>query len=188
MILRKIVVGLGNPDEEYHSTPHNLGFEVVDLLVAEGNSRWVVSDCLAMTARLELGDYQLILAKPQTYMNLSGKSVACLMEEFSAPVGDLIVTCDDLALPFGKIRVRGRGSSGGHRGLESIIEWLNSDEFIRVRLGIAPELPIVDASQYVLSPIRDELRELADLMIHQSREAIKMIVLSGLHMTMNRFN
>ncbi len=188
MILRKIVVGLGNPGTEFDKTPHNLGFDVVDLLAAEAQSTWAPGNCFAMMASVEIGDYELVLAKPQTYMNLSGKSVARLMKRFSAAVGDLIVTCDDLALPFGKIRVRGKGSSGGHRGLESIIESLNSDEFIRVRLGIAPDHQIADASEYVLTRIPYDFIELTDQMIRRSQEAIKMVVLNGLQATMNRFN
>src|SRR5438132_7175150 len=157
MLFRKVVVGLGNPGMEYQNTPHNLGFEVVDLLASRGGASWRTKECSALTTRMSLGDFDILLAKPQTFMNLSGKSVAELLEKYEVSVDGLIVACDDLALPFGKIRVRGQGSSGGHKGLESIIQWLNSGEFPRVRLGIAPAFEVQDLATYVLSPISKDL-------------------------------
>jgi PTH1 family peptidyl-tRNA hydrolase len=188
MLFRKVVIGLGNPGMEYQNTPHNLGFDVVDLLVSRSGGSWKTEECSALTTRMSLGEFDILLAKPQTFMNLSGKAVAELMEKYEISVDDCIVVCDDLALPFGKIRVRGQGSSGGHKGLESIIEWLNSSEFTRVRLGIAPAFEVQDAAGYVLSPISRELRDLSEQMVRQGKEAVEMICSSGLQATMNKFN
>ena len=115
---RKLVVGLGNPGLKYKHTPHNLGFEVVDLLAAEGKLVWESGICSAWVAQGLVRDLDLILIKPRTYMNLSGRCVSGALERFSFSVEDLVVICDDLALPFGKIRIRRKGSAGGHNGLK----------------------------------------------------------------------
>jgi len=188
MLFRKVVVGLGNPGLQYQNTPHNLGFEVVDLLASRSRASWETKEGFALTTRMSLGDNNILLAKPQTFMNLSGKSVAGLLDKYEVSVNDLIVVCDDLALPFGKIRIRGQGSSGGHKGLESIIDHLNSSGFTRVRLGIAPEIEVFDPASYVLSPIPKELREVSEQMVRQGKEAVEMICSLGLEATMNRFN
>jgi PTH1 family peptidyl-tRNA hydrolase len=188
MVLRWIVVGLGNPGIQFQNTPHNLGFEVVSLLATEGGARWRLEGCDALTTEITVAESSVILAKPQTFMNRSGKSVVSLLEKFSLFTKDLIVACDDLALPFGKIRIRARGSSGGHRGLESIIEQLNCDEFIRVRLGIGPGKELFDAATYVLHPIASELRAQTTQMTTQAIEAVKTICFSGIQTAMNQFN
>jgi PTH1 family peptidyl-tRNA hydrolase len=188
MDVTKVVVGLGNPGLRYRNTPHNLGFCVIDLLAVETGVLLDTEECQAFTARRSLGDSTLLLAKPQTFMNLSGASVASLLENFSLSAHDLIVVCDDLALPFGKIRIRGQGSSGGHRGLESIIEWLNTNEFMRVRLGVGREVEILDAAEYVLTPIPAELKQLTAEMSSDGKEAVKLICSQGLTAAMNRFN
>jgi PTH1 family peptidyl-tRNA hydrolase len=188
MLLKWIVIGLGNPGIQFQNTPHNLGFEVVNLLATETGAHWRLEGCDALTTEIRIAESSVILAKPQTFVNRSGKSVVSLLEKFGLFTEDLIVTCDDLALPFGKIRVRGRGRSGGHRGLESIIEQLNCDEFIRVRLGIGPGEELFDAATYVLHPITSELRDQATQMTTQGKEAVKTICFSGLQTAMNQFN
>jgi peptidyl-tRNA hydrolase, PTH1 family len=188
MLLRWIVVGLGNPGIQFQNTPHNLGFEVVNLLATEKGAHWRLEDSDALVTEIRIAESEMILAKPQTLMNLSGRSVVSLLEKFGLFARDLIVTCDDLALPFGKIRVRGHGRSGGHKGLESIIEELDSNEFIRVRLGIGPGNEPFDAATYVLQPIASELRDQAIQMTTQGKEAVKTICFSGLHTAMNQFN
>ena len=185
---KKVVVGLGNPGRHYQNTPHNLGFEVVDLLASESGASWKTKECFALTTRMSLGDFDILLVKPQTFMNLSGRCVAELRTRYQLSVGDFIVVCDDLALRFGQIRIRGRGSSGGHKGLESIIEWLSSSEFTRVRLGIAPGFEVLDAASYVLSPISEEFRDVSEQMIRQGKEAVEMICSLGLQAAMNKFN
>lgn len=188
MSSRKIVVGLGNPGEEYRNTCHNLGFEVVDLLAAENRARWDEEEYQALVTHSRIGETELVLAKPQTYMNLSGKAVVLLMNHYGSKSEDLIVISDDLALPFGKIRIRGSGSAGSHKGLESIIGNLGTHEFVRIRLGISPEGEIEDAAEYVLRPIPKSLRSLADEMVFRGKEAVKVICGCGLRAAMNRFN
>ncbi len=188
MNVRKVVVGLGNPGPQYHNTPHNLGFAVIDLLADEaGLSLWT-EECHALTACRTMGDELVLLAKPQTHMNLSGRSVSLLLEECELSPDDLIVICDDLALPYGKIRIRGQGSSGGHKGLESIIECLETTQFVRVRLGIGPGVEILDAADYVLHPIPPERSSLTKEMSLQAKEAVKLTCSEGFRAAMNKYN
>jgi len=184
----RVVIGLGNPGLRYQNTPHNLGFSVVDLLAGEAGVRLETRECQALTARRSFEDSTLLLAKPQTFMNLSGGSVASLLERFDLSANDLIVVCDDLALPYGNIRIRAQGSSGGHKGLASIIERLNTNEFVRVRLGVASEVEISDPAEYVLAPIPTELNQLTEEMTLRAKEAVKLICSHGLPTAMNKFN
>jgi PTH1 family peptidyl-tRNA hydrolase len=188
MSARKLVVGLGNPGQKYQDTPHNLGFEVVDRLASENRMVWSPGDCAAWVADGEVEGTAFVLLKPWTYMNLSGRSVGAALEQFSFSTDDLVVVCDDLALPLGKIRIRGKGSAGGHNGLRSIIESIDRTDFVRVRLGILPEFEIEDATEYVLRPIPCELREPVEKMIDRGKEAVKMIGGQGLLPAMNHFN
>ena len=188
MNVMKVVVGLGNPGVEYQNTPHNLGFCVIDLLAREAGLFLQTLECHALTARRPFGDSVVLLAKPQTFMNLSGRSVASLLKKFELSANDLIVACDDVALPYGKIRIRGGGSSGGHKGLESIIEWLNTDEFVRVRLGVGPGVEIHDVADYVLAPIPAEFSQTTTGISLHAKEAVKLICSQGLPAAMNKFN
>ena len=186
---KKLIVGLGNPGRRYAKTPHNLGFEVVDLLAADlgATRKWEDSE-RSRIAWCLLEDSELFLAKPQTYMNLSGEAVESMCRVFSFAVSDLIVVCDDLALPVGSMRIRSQGSAGGHNGLKSIIEILARDDFTRVRLGIAPDVENDDAAEYVLTPIPDRLRVEFDRLIVRGKEAVKAICLEGVIAAMNQFN
>jgi PTH1 family peptidyl-tRNA hydrolase len=188
MACRKILVGLGNPGERFKNTPHNLGYEVVDLLAAESGATWLRWESKSLTAHFKIEEMELFLLKPRTFMNLSGISVVRSMEHYGVAIEDLIVISDDLALPFGKIRIRGRGSAGGHKGLESIIACLRGDNFVRVRLGIGLEEDIGDAAEYVLRPIARELQMLANEMIIRGKEAAKAVCVHGLRAAMNQFN
>jgi peptidyl-tRNA hydrolase, PTH1 family len=188
MHVTKVVVGLGNPGLRYQNTPHNLGFSVIDLLAGEVGVSLDTEECRALIATRSLSDFTLLLVKPQTFMNLSGGSIAALLEKFGLSAHDLIVVCDDLALPFGEIRIRGQGSSGGHKGLDSIIEWLTTNEFVRVRLGVGPAEQILDTAEYVLTPIPAELKQLATEMSWSGKEAVKLICSQGLTAAMNKFN
>lgn len=186
---KKLVVGLGNPGPRYAKTPHNLGFEVVDMLAADLGAIWNWQEAeKSRTTWCFLEDWDLLLAKPQTYMNLSGEAVELLCHLYSFPVSDLIVVCDDLALPAGSIRIRSQGSAGGHNGLKSIIEVLARDDFTRVRLGIAPDVEIFEAAEYVLTPIPDCFREDFDRLIVRGKEAVRAICLEGVTAAMNQFN
>jgi PTH1 family peptidyl-tRNA hydrolase len=132
-----LIVGLGNPGAEYASTRHNLGFMLVDLLASQANAQVKRTECRALIGRAEIDGRTVELAKPQTYMNLSGEAVKCLLQKEERSRERLIVISDDLALPFGTIRVRPQGSHGGQNGLRSIIEVLGTNEFTRLRIGIA---------------------------------------------------
>lgn len=184
----KLIVGLGNPGKRYTHTPHNAGFAVVDQLASASKSSWRPDPCLALVTTVHLSRAALLLAKPQTYMNRSGQSVSLLLSEYRLSLDDLVIICDDLALPFGRIRVRARGGDGGHNGLGSIIEAVATREFTRVRLGMAPAHQVLDAAEYVLSPVPPHWSEAFGQMILRGKEAVESICLSGVAEAMNRFN
>ena len=183
-----LVVGLGNPGSQYRQTPHNLGFEVLDDLAARLQARWAPREYQALVAPAEREHIELVLVKPQTWMNLSGRAVKSALEQYDFALNELLVVCDDLALPFGKIRIRAQGSAGGHNGLKSIIEAVGSNEFGRVRLGILPAVEISDAAEYVLSPIGEKFGKLASTMVEQASNAALMVAQQGLVPAMNYFN
>ena len=184
----KLIVGLGNPGYEYHLTPHNLGFMAVDRLAESCGVEISRREAQALTASTELEGEQVVLAKPQTYMNLSGMAVARLLEKYELPVGDLIVLVDDVDLPLGTLRVRPRGSAGTHNGMKSVIGALQADEFGRVRMGVKPARPVEDLVSYLLGPFRKaELEIVADL-LEQANEAVGVILKEGIPRAMNRFN
>jgi peptidyl-tRNA hydrolase, PTH1 family len=185
----KLIVGLGNPGIEYQFTPHNLGFLTVDRLANDADVEVRNRNCRAVTARAVIEEQQVLLAKPETYMNLSGMAVRELVEKYEAdPAKDLIVIYDELDLPLGKIRIRQRGSSAGHNGMESIIGALGSQEFLRIRLGIGPEKKVSDGAKYVLAPFRKSQLKLVDEILDTASEAVKMILRDGPGAAMNRFN
>jgi PTH1 family peptidyl-tRNA hydrolase len=185
----KLIVGLGNPGNEYWNTPHNLGFLTVDK-IADGRGIGIRNrQCRALTAWIKVADESVLLAKPETYMNLSGLSVRELVAEHQVDVQrDLIVIYDELDLPLGTIRIRQRGSSAGHNGMESILGALNTDEFLRIRLGIAPDRKVVDGVKYVLTPFRKAQFQLVEEVLDTAAQAVEMILKEGPAAAMNRFN
>jgi len=183
-----LIVGLGNPGPEYADTRHNLGFRVVDALAKRGDIAVTRREHKAVSGRGVLRQAEVMLAKPQTFMNASGEAVARILFYYRTPIAHLIVVCDDLDLPLGKIRVRREGSAGGHKGLKSVIEWLHTSEFKRVRLGIGSPPPGEDAVEYVLSPFRDdELPAVAEC-ASRAADAIECILTAGIDKAMNEFN
>ena len=184
----RVIVGLGNPGPEYAWTPHNLGFLVVDQLAEAGGIHVKRPEAKAYIGRGKLAGQEVLLAKPQTYMNVSGLAVRGLLERFECAPSDLIVIYDDVALPWGMIRIRERGSAGGHNGLKSLIGALGTDEFLRVRLGVQPEHPVADLAAYVLCPMRRAELEIAAEMVAQAGEAVELILSEGTRRAMNRFN
>ena len=184
----KLIVGLGNPGYEYHLTPHNLGFMAVDRLAEDCGVDIARREAQAVTARTELEGEQIILAKPQTYMNLSGMAVARLLEKYQLAPADLLVLVDDVDLPLGMLRIRPRGSAGTHNGLKSIIGSLQADEFGRVRLGARPEREVDDRVSYVLGPFRKADLEHVAEMLERAGEAVRVILKEGIPAAMNRFN
>jgi len=183
-----LIVGLGNPGAEYASTRHNLGFMLVDLLASEANAQVKRTECRALIGRAEIDGRTVELAKPQTYMNLSGEAVNCLLQKEERCRERLIVISDDLALPFGKIRVRPQGSHGGQNGLRSIIDLLGTNEFTRLRIGIAPEHPISNAKNYVLERFSKGEQEKVEEILKISAEAIRTVVNDGVEKAMAEFN
>jgi peptidyl-tRNA hydrolase, PTH1 family len=185
----KLIVGLGNPGIEYQFTPHNLGFLTVDRLAERLKATVDNRHCKADTGRAKIGGVDVLLAKPETFMNLSGLSVRELVERYEVgPATDLIVVHDELDLPFGTARIKFRGGSAGHNGMESILSALGTDEFYRVRLGIAPEHPVRDGARYVLAQFKKSQYEAVDQMLDTAADAVTTIVTDGAQAAMNRFN
>ena len=184
----KLIIGLGNPGIEYQFTPHNLGFLTVDRIANDLGIEVRNRQCRALTARATIAGESVILAKPETYMNLSGLSVLELVAEHQAEVSkDLIVIYDELDFPLGTIRIRQRGSSAGHNGMESILSALGTDEFLRIRLGIAPDHK-VDGVKYVLTPFRRAQEKVVDEILDTAAQAVDVILKEGPAAAMNRFN
>jgi PTH1 family peptidyl-tRNA hydrolase len=185
-----LIVGLGNPGERYEWTRHNLGFMLVDLLARQSNAVVKRAECRALVGRAEVEGRAVELVKPQTYMNLSGESVACLVrkrEGFRA-AGELFVISDDIALPFGSIRLRPRGSSGGQKGLKNIISVLGTDEFPRLRIGIRPEHPVVDTAAYVLERFPRAQHAEVEKVLERGADALRAVIRDGIEKAMSQFN
>jgi PTH1 family peptidyl-tRNA hydrolase len=185
-----LIVGLGNPGAEYERTRHNLGFMLVDLLARSMDARVSRKECRALIGRAEIEGVRVELVKPQTYMNLSGEAVACLLakQESKSTAQDLIVISDDLALPFGTIRLRRRGSAGGHNGLKSIIAATKTDEFMRLRIGIQPEHPVGDTRSFVLDEFSKSERADLDEILERSADALRAVLRDGIDKAMARYN
>jgi PTH1 family peptidyl-tRNA hydrolase len=185
----KLIVGLGNPGDEYELTPHNMGFLVADRIAGERGVEIRNRQCRALTARIQVGDEPVLLAKPETYMNLSGLSVRELVAEYEVkPETDLIVIQDELDFPLGTLRIHTRRSSAGHNGIESIIGALNTQDFLRIRIGVTPERKVEDGQRYLLAPFRKADLEVVDGMIDTAVEAVQVILTEGAAAAMNRFN
>ena len=185
----KLIVGLGNPGREYEMTRHNLGFMLIDRLLKRAGGRRFRSESSAKVAEVSLAGQRVLLAKPETYMNLSGDAVRPLLDRYAeGKPANLLVASDDVALPFGMIRVRARGSAGGQKGLKSIIERVGTQEFARVRLGVKPDHPLDDLSRFVLSPIRNRDREQLEDTLERAADAVTVILSEGVERAMARFN
>ncbi len=185
----KLIVGLGNPGPEYELTPHNLGFRVVDRIAGDFAVEVKNRQCRALTARALFGDVAVLLAKPETYMNLSGQSVRELVAKNDVqPESDLIVIHDELDFPWGKLRVHRGRSSAGHNGVESIIGALGTKDFLRIRIGVAPERKVDDGEKYLLSPLRKTELKVVDEILVAAADAAKMILKEGPAVAMLRFN
>jgi PTH1 family peptidyl-tRNA hydrolase len=185
----KLIVGLGNPGIEYQFTPHNIGFLALDRIARERGVEVRNRQCRALTARVQFANETVLLAKPETYMNLSGMSVRELVAEYEAkPETDLIIVQDELDFALGTLRIQTRRSSAGHNGIESIIGALGTNDFLRIRMGVAPERKIQDGQSYLLSPFRKTELEVVDGMLDIAADAVKAILTEGAAAAMNRFN
>ena len=183
-----LIVGLGNPGERYEWTRHNLGFMLVDLLAREAGAQVKRQECRSLVGRGIFDNQTIELAKPQTYMNLSGEAVSCLLAKDERSIERLIVISDDLALPFGTIRVRPKGTHGGQNGLRSVIDGLGTQEFMRVRIGIQPEHPISDASRFVLENFARSDAETLERVLGTAGDAVETIISDGVEAAMAKFN
>jgi PTH1 family peptidyl-tRNA hydrolase len=185
-----LIVGLGNPGKEYEWSRHNLGFMLIDRLGADTGIDKYRRECQSLVGVGEIEGCRVKLVKPQTYMNLSGEAVACLVakHKLAEPGENLIVVSDDLALLFGKIRIRARGSAGGHNGLKSIIGAVGTNEFTRLRIGIQPEHPISDSKRFVLDTFPSAARPEVEKILDRSAEALRTILRDGVLKAMTEYN
>lgn len=184
----RLIVGLGNPGPEYVWTPHNLGFLAVDRVAERAGVRIRRPEGKSLVGLGELAGSEIALAKPQTFMNASGLAVRDLIERLDVSPAEIILVADDAALPWGTIRIRERGSAGGHNGLKSVIGALGSDAFIRVRLGVGPVPAGADMAEYVLHAMNHREMERAAEMVDTAAEAVEWILEKGVGSAMNRFN
>jgi peptidyl-tRNA hydrolase, PTH1 family len=187
----RLIIGLGNPGAQYERTRHNLGFMLVDLLAASSGAQVKRKDCRALVGRAELEGTRVELVKPQTFMNLSGEAVACLLskqENAKNAAREMIVISDDLALPFGTIRLRRRGSAGGHNGLKSIIAATHTDEFIRLRIGIQPEHAVGETKNFVLDEFSRSERAGLEKILERSSDALRAVLRDGIDKAMATYN
>ena len=192
----KLIVGLGNPGIEYQFTPHNAGFLAVDRIAEDCGVVLSNRRGRALTARARLAGEEILLVKPETYMNLSGLSVAALMQEFEVtePARELIVVYDDLAFPLGTLRVNERGSGGGHNGIKSILGVLGTESWIRVRIGVGKP-PLADGREvkaggkdYLLAPMRKQELAVMDEVLDRAKKAVEVVLTQGVNAAMNEFN
>ncbi len=184
-----LIVGLGNPGPRYEWTRHNCGFFVIDELARRARRVVRTSECQALTTRAQLGGQEVLLAKPQTFMNLSGVAVAGLKAKYEiADAANVLVISDELALPFGTIRIRPKGSAGGQNGLKSVIAKLGTQDFPRVRLGIAPDHPVANASEFVLSELPRKDRDALAEMAARAADAVEALLTTGIVDAMSKYN
>ena len=183
-----LIVGLGNPGAEYEETAHNLGFLVVDRLAARNNIRVARKDSMAVVGQGAIHNRKVMLAKPQTFMNLSGPSVKGLLAKNGLQPGQLLLVYDELDLPWGSLRIRPRGSAAGHNGVKSVIAAVGSDDFPRLRLGIHGGRRERDGARIVLSKLNREQKKQLDEMLDYAAQAVESIIAEGVEMSMTKFN
>jgi peptidyl-tRNA hydrolase, PTH1 family len=184
----RLIVGLGNPGPQYEWTPHNMGFLAVDVLAARANIRVSRPEAKSLVGRGQLAGQDVILAKPQTMMNLSGVAVRMLIERCECDVAEMIVLIDEVDLPWGMLRIRERGRNSTHNGLKSVIAALATDEFVRVRMGVQPERIWGDRRDYVLCAMREDERRIAEEEVVEAADAVEVILTEGVARAMARFN
>lgn len=184
----RLVVGLGNPGERYRRTRHNVGFMVVDLLAARAGARPGRQQHEAWVAEARLADQELLLVKPLTFMNRSGVAVAPLLESSGAALADVLAVVDDVALDLGALRLRERGSHGGHNGLRSLVDMLGGDDFARLRLGIGGTSGAADLASYVLADFGPDEVLVVQEMVGRAVEAIECLLREGAPTAMSRYN
>lgn len=183
-----LVAGLGNPGEEFAHTPHNLGFLVVDRLAERYGIRVTRKDSKAFIGLGEIDGHAVMLAKPQTFMNLSGASLKPLMEKHEIPVSALTVVYDELDLPWQSLRIKPKGSAAGHNGMKSVIASLGTTDIVRVRLGIHPGRPIASGADFVLAPFKRSQEKELEEFVGQGADAVRSIIAEGVEKAMTAHN
>jgi PTH1 family peptidyl-tRNA hydrolase len=183
-----LVAGLGNPGEEYAATPHNMGFLVVDRLAARHGIRVTRKECQALIGQGNIGGKTVLLVKPQTYMNLSGVAIKPLMERNEVPPTEMLLVYDELALPWGSVRVRPKGSSAGHNGVTDVIQKLGTQDFPRVRLGVHPGHSLSSGKDYLLSRFTRQQNETLDAFVDLAADAAESVIAEGVEKSMAIFN
>ena len=183
-----LVAGLGNPGTEYAQTPHNLGFLVLDRLAERYGIRVNRKDSNALVGVGEIDGCPVMLARPQTFMNLSGTSLKPLMEKHQVPAAQLVVIYDELDLPWTALRIKPKGSAAGHKGMDSVIRCLGTNQVVRVRLGIHPGHPIRDGADFVLAPFRRSQEKELDELVGYAADAVRSIIAEGVEKAMTKFN
>ncbi|HWW50136.1 MAG TPA: aminoacyl-tRNA hydrolase [Verrucomicrobiae bacterium] len=184
----RLIVGLGNPGPEYEWTPHNMGFLAVGRVAERAGVRITRPEGKAHVGRGEVAGQEVILAKPQTMMNLSGVSVGMLLNRYECDPRELIVLVDEVDLPWGTLRIRERGRAGTHNGMKSVVRALGTGEFIRIRMGVGPEKVWGELKDYILCPMGRAEREIAMQMAQEAAEAVELILTEGVSKAMTRFN
>jgi PTH1 family peptidyl-tRNA hydrolase len=183
-----LIVGLGNPGPDYENTPHNLGFRTIDRLAEESGIRVTRREQRSLVGLGSVESREVALAKPQAYMNVSGPPVKALLEKYELGLRDLVVVYDDFNLPWASLRIRERGSAGGHHGVESIIAALGSNEFVRLRMGVGPDHPIVDGAALVLSPFRRSQEKEVEEFVGRAAGAVRSLLAEGAAQSMTKYN
>ncbi len=184
----RLIVGLGNPGPEYQWTPHNLGFLAVDELANRSGIRVERPEAKALVGLGKLAGEEIILAKPQTFMNLSGISVRELLQKYELGPENLLAMWDEAQLPSGAIRIHSEGSAGSHNGAKSLISALGTPVFARLRLGCGPDHPLNSRKEYVLRPMKKAELELAAEMIADAGDAVELLLSQGIQVAMNKYN
>ncbi|MGI6013234.1 MAG: aminoacyl-tRNA hydrolase [Oscillospiraceae bacterium] len=189
MSIKWLVVFLGNPGQEYHGTRHNVGFMTADVVEQAHNIRIHRVRFHALTAKCQIGGEQVLLMKPQTYMNLSGEAVIEAVKFYKIPADHVLVVMDDVALPVGKLRIRAKGSAGGHNGIKDIIHHLQTERFPRIKIGVgAPPHPDYDMADWVLGKFQGSDAEAVDEAVKRAASAIPVLIEEGVATAMNQFN
>ncbi|MBM3795309.1 MAG: aminoacyl-tRNA hydrolase [Acidobacteria bacterium] len=183
-----LVAGLGNPGPEYERTPHNLGFFAVDRLAARHAIRVTRKEANSLVGLGEVKGQPVVLVKPQTYMNVSGPAVKMLLDKYELPLSQLLLVYDELALPWGQLRIRPKGSSAGHNGVKSVIRSAGTEEFARLRLGIHPGHPLGDSAKFVLEPMGKPQGKELDEMLDRAADAIESTLARGVEKAMAIYN
>ncbi len=183
-----LVIGLGNPGPDYENTRHNLGFLLIDKLAGDVGTTVKREECRSLIGQTRIENKKIEFVKPQTFMNLSGEALSCLIKKNDRTIENSIVIVDDLALSFGSIRLRPKGSAGGHNGLKSIIACWKSEEFIRLRIGIQPDHPLSNSKKFVLERFSNKEIETLEDVLERSAEAVRSVISEGIEKAMSRFN